>query len=163
MKMIDRREFFLGLGALSGASLVPSSLWAAQVTSRSGNAGHPVEPARDTMTASQRSERMEWWREARFGMFIHWGLYAELAGYWNGKAIPGLGEWIMNTAKIPVADYKKLAATFDPKEFDANEWVSMAKASGVEYIVITAKHHDGFAMFNSPANKFNIVDHCCPN
>jgi alpha-L-fucosidase len=101
---------------------------------------------------------MAWWKEARFGMFIHWGLYAELAGYWNGKAIPGLGEWIMNNGKIPVADYKKLAATFDPKEFDAQEWVSMAKASGVKYIVITAKHHDGFAMFNSPANKFNIVD-----
>ena len=157
MRMVDRRGFCLGLGALSGLALMPSAVQAQRILD-SGNIRHPVEPAKDMMTAAQRAERMAWWEEARFGMFIHWGLYSELAGYWNGKAIPGLGEWIMNNGKIPVADYKKLATTFDPKEFDAHEWVWMAKTSGVKYIVITAKHHDGFAMFNSPANKFNIVE-----
>lgn len=121
-------------------------------------AAHPVEPIKDTMTPEQRQQRMAWWEAARFGMFIHWGLYAEAAGSWNGKPVPFLGEWIMNTDKIPVADYKKLAAHFDPTQFNADAWVSMAKAAGVKYIVITAKHHDGFAMFDSAANPFNIVD-----
>ena len=121
-------------------------------------ADHPVKSIQDTETVAQRDERMAWWRAARFGMFIHWGLYAVPAGTWNGKQIPGIGEWIMNNAKIPVADYEKLAAQFDPTKFNADEWVEMAKSAGVKYIVITAKHHDGFAMFKSDANKFNIVD-----
>ncbi|MGC8549963.1 MAG: alpha-L-fucosidase [Acidobacteriaceae bacterium] len=157
MKRMDRRGFCLGLGALTGLAAMPASVWAGQGLSAAG-AGQLVVPARDRMSAAQRAERTAWWEEARFGMFIHWGLYAELAGFWQGKEIAGLGEWIMNRAKIPVAEYKKLAATFDPKEFDAHEWVSMAKASGVKYMVITAKHHDGFAMFRSRANRFNIVD-----
>jgi len=128
-------------------------------TKTSSTAQHPVEPIKDTMTPAQRDARIAWWRQARFGMFIHWGLYAELAGTWNGKRLENHpGEWIMNRDRIPVADYKKLAATFDPTKFNADQWVAMAKASGVKYIVITAKHHDGFAMFNSAANKFNIVD-----
>lgn len=122
------------------------------------NGQHPVEPIKDTMTQAQRDARMAWWDQARFGMFIHWGLYSEAAGYWDGKPVGFMGEWIMNTDKIPVADYKKLAAHFDPTKFNADAWVSMAKAAGVKYIVITAKHHEGFAMFKSDANKFNIVD-----
>lgn len=155
--MIDRRGFCIGLGALSTTLIAPFSTQAQQMP-MSDSGRHPVEPIKDTMTPVQREARMAWWNEARFGMFIHWGLYAELAGYWNGKPVPFLGEWIMNTAKIPVADYKKLAAHFDPTKFNANAWVSMAKAAGVKYIVITSKHHDGFAMFKSAANKFNIVD-----
>ncbi len=157
--MIDRREFCLGLGAgaLSTALMSPFNI-EAQTAATGDNGQHPVEPAKDAMTQAQRDARMAWWNEARFGMFIHWGLYAEAAGYWNGKPVDFLGEWIMNTDKIPVADYKKLAAKFDPTKFNAEAWVSMAKASGVKYIVITAKHHDGFAMFHSTANKFNIVD-----
>ena len=119
---------------------------------------HPVKPLGDSLTQEQRSARAAWWNEARFGMFIHWGLYSEAAGYWNGKPVDHLGEWIMHNDKIPVADYKKLAANFDPTKFDADAWVSVAKAAGARYIVITAKHHDGFAMFKSNANKFNIVD-----
>ena len=119
---------------------------------------HPVKAIQDRETKAQRDARMEWWRAARFGMFIHWGLYAVPAGTWDGKQIPGIGEWIMNNGKIPVADYEKLTAQFDPTKFNADAWVSMAKASGVRYIVITAKHHDGFAMFKSESNKFNIVD-----
>ena len=100
---------------------------------------------------------MEWWRDARFGMFIHWGLYSVPAGTWDGKQIPGLGEWIMNNASIPVAEYKALAPQFNPTGFSAHDIVALAKSAGMKYIVITAKHHDGFAMFDSKANAFNIV------
>jgi len=121
-------------------------------------ADHPVPAIQDAETKEQRDARMAWWREARFGMFIHWGLYAIPAGTWNGKKVPFIGEWIMNNGKIPVADYKALAAKFDPTQFDADAWVAVAKAAGMKYIVITSKHHDGFAMFKSDANPFNIVD-----
>jgi alpha-L-fucosidase len=100
---------------------------------------------------------MAWWREARFGMFIHWGLYSIPAGTWDGKQIPGIGEWIMNNASIPVADYKALAGRFNPVGFSAHDIVALAKGAGMKYIVITAKHHDGFAMFDSKVNGFNIV------
>jgi alpha-L-fucosidase len=100
---------------------------------------------------------MQWWREARFGMFIHWGIYSIPAGIWDGKQIPGGGEWIMNTASIPVADYKALASQFNPTSFSAHDIVALAKSAGMKYIVITAKHHDGFAMFDSKTNSFNIV------
>jgi alpha-L-fucosidase len=113
---------------------------------------------------AQRDARMAWWREARFGMFIHWGAYAQMAGVWDGQRIDGgvghgIGEWIMYNAKIPVADYAREAAKFNPAEFDADAWVRLAKEAGQRYIVITAKHHDGFALFQSKASPFNIVDH----
>jgi alpha-L-fucosidase len=118
---------------------------------------HPVPSIQDTESSAQKNERMKWFREARFGMFIHWGLYAIPAGRWNGKEIPGIGEWIMNRATIPVADYKALAPKFNPTRFNASEIVGLAKAAGMKYIVITSKHHDGFAMFDSKADPFNIV------
>lgn len=118
---------------------------------------HPVAAIQDTETAAQRDARMAWWREARFGMFIHWGLYSIPAGTWKGKEIPGIGEWIMNRASIPVADYKALASQFNPTAFSAHDIVALAKSAGMKYIVITAKHHDGFAMFDSKADPFNIV------
>ena len=105
-----------------------------------------------------KDARMEWWREARFGMFIHWGLYAVPAGEWKGEKVPGIGEWIMERAKIPVSEYEPLAKQFNPVKFDAKEWVQIAKNTGMKYIVITSKHHDGFAMYHSKANAFNIVD-----
>ena len=89
----------------------------------------------------------EWFQDARFGMFIHWGVYSVL----------GDGEWVMNNKKIPVADYEKLPALFNPTEFDAKEWVALAKAAGMKYITITSKHHDGFAMFDSKVSDYNIV------
>lgn len=109
-------------------------------------------------TEEQRQKRLEWWREARFGMFIHWGLYAVPAGAWKGEPVKGPGEWIMNRAKIPVAEYEQLAKQFNPVKFNADEWVAIAKNAGMKYIVITAKHHDGFAMFGSAASRYNIVD-----
>ncbi|GAC1415737.1 MAG: hypothetical protein NVSMB62_04160 [Acidobacteriaceae bacterium] len=118
---------------------------------------HPVPAVQDTESPAQRDARMQWWREARFGMFIHWGLYSIPAGTWDGKQIPGIGEWIMNNASIPVAEYKALAGKFNPVGFSARDIVSLAKSSGMKYIVITAKHHDGFAMFDSKADPFNIV------
>lgn len=99
-----------------------------------------------------------WWREARFGMFIHWGIYAVAAGRWKGEHVPSLGEWVMYNAKIPVEEYETLAPQFNPVKFDAEEWVSLARHAGMRYLVITAKHHDGFAMFDSPSSEFDIVD-----
>lgn len=105
-----------------------------------------------------RDQRMEWWREARFGMFIHWGVYAVLAGEYDGHPIGHAAEWIMNRGKIPVAEYHKVAYQFNPVKYDADAWVHMAKDAGMKYIVITAKHHDGFALFGSKASKWNVVD-----
>jgi len=108
---------------------------------------------------ASHDERMKWWREARFGMFIHWGVYSVPAGAWNGTNVSrGGAEWIMNRGRISMADYQKLPAQFDPEKFKAEEWVAIAKNAGMKYIVITAKHHDGFAMFHSSASAFNIYD-----
>ncbi|MDE3251429.1 MAG: alpha-L-fucosidase [Bacteroidota bacterium] len=106
-----------------------------------------------------KDERMQWWREARFGMFIHWGVYAQWAGVYHGhEQLKGGAEWIMNRSKIPVAEYQAMAKNFNPVKYNADEWVRMAKQAGMKYIVITAKHHDGFAMFKTKASKWNIVD-----
>ncbi|HLZ89103.1 MAG TPA: alpha-L-fucosidase [Puia sp.] len=117
-------------------------------------AGNAVS-GRDTLT---RDERMGWWREARFGMFIHWGVYAELAGEYDGHTIGKAAEWIMNRGKIPVATYQQVARRFNPVKYDADAWVRLAREAGMKYIVITAKHHDGFALFGSKASKWNVVD-----
>ncbi len=113
-------------------------------------------PARESK--SEKDARMKWWREARFGLFIHWGIYSVPAGSWNGKPVDGIGEWIMHNGRIPVADYARFAARFNPVKFDAEQWVLTAKNAGMKYIVITSKHHDGFAMFASRASTYNIVD-----
>ncbi len=105
-----------------------------------------------------RNQRMQWWREARFGMFIHWGVYAVPAGNFRGQKIKNIGEWIMNRGKIPVAEYQQYAAQFNPVLYNPDEWVKAAKEAGMKYIVITAKHHDGFALFGSHASKWNVVD-----
>ena len=109
--------------------------------------------------SSTQDKKMEWWREARFGMFIHWGVYAVPAGNYQGyQQKKGGAEWIMNRMKIPVNEYQGYAKDFNPVKFNADEWVKMAKDAGMKYIVITAKHHDGFAMFKTAASKWNIVD-----
>src|ERR1700722_13463064 len=105
-----------------------------------------------------RDVRMAWWRAARFGMFIHWGVYSVPAGTYHGQPIHGIGEWIMNFGKIPVAEYAGFAEQFNPVKFDAEEWVSLAQAAGMKYMVITSKHHDGFAMFHSTVDPYNIYD-----
>jgi alpha-L-fucosidase len=106
---------------------------------------------------TKRQDIHRWWREARFGMFIHWGLYAVPAGIWKGREIPGIGEWIMHRARIPVGEYENLASKFNPTRFDADEWARLAKDGGMRYLVITSKHHDGFSMYDSKADPYNIV------
>ncbi|MDE5419057.1 alpha-L-fucosidase [Labilibaculum sp. DW002] len=102
------------------------------------------------------AKRLEWWSEARFGMFIHWGLYAQDGCFWKGK--DGRSEHMMRNLQIPIAEYEKIADEFNPSDFNADQWVKIAKDAGMKYMVLTSKHHDGFAMFNSPSNKYNIVE-----
>ena len=109
-------------------------------------------------TPAQHDAGMAWWREAKFGMFIHWGVYSVPAGYYHGKPVKGAGEWIMNHGKIPMSEYQQFAKEFDPTNFNADAWVKTARDAGMKYIVITSKHHDGFAMFPSKVSKWNIYD-----
>jgi alpha-L-fucosidase len=97
---------------------------------------------------SENLEARKWFQDAKFGLFIHWGVYSVL----------GDGEWVMNNRKMPISEYEKLPAQFNPTEFDPAEWVALAKAAGMKYITITSKHHDGFAMFDSKISDWNIVD-----
>jgi alpha-L-fucosidase len=125
----------------------------------SDDTNNPAWVAWQREFSASHDRRMQWWREARFGMFIHWGVYSVPAGVWQGTNITRSGaEWIMNRGRISMADYAKFPAQFDPKKFNAREWVGLAKQAGMKYIVITAKHHDGFAMFHSQASAFNIYD-----
>src|SRR5262245_42154411 len=92
-------------------------------------------------TPEQRAKRMAWFNEARFGMFIHWGIYSVPAGEWQGKT--NYGEWFMEETKQPVRQYEQFAQQFNPVKFDAKEWVRIARDAGMKYMVITSKHHDG--------------------
>jgi alpha-L-fucosidase len=132
-----------------------STLLASTLTARAAEAP-ATSPAPPTDPAHE--QRIQWFRQAKFGLFIHWGLYALPAGEWKGKPIAGIGEWIMNRAKIPVKEYEQLAPQFNPVKFNAEEWVKFAKDAGMKYIVITSKHHDGFAMFHSKTSPYNIYD-----
>ena len=107
-------------------------------------------------TRKEFDQRMAWWANAKFGMFIHWGIYSVPEGEWNGKT--GYAEWIMNHAQIPVGTYEKFAGRFNPVKFDAAQWVAAAKDAGMKYIVITSKHHDGFCMYDSRFTKYDIMD-----
>ncbi len=98
-------------------------------------------------TPEQRAARMKWFTEARFGLFIHWGVYSVPAGEWKGKT--NYGEWFMEETHMPVSQYEKFAQQFNPVKFDARQWAALAKEAGVKYLVITSKHHDGFGMFPS--------------
>jgi alpha-L-fucosidase len=111
-------------------------------------------PAADNPLTSPRTQ---WWRDAKFGMFIHWGLYAVPAGVYNGKEVGSIGEWIMFNAHIPVAEYEKFAGRFNPVKFDARQWAKVAKDAGMKYMVITSKHHDGFSMFHTNLTPYNVV------
>lgn len=102
-------------------------------------------------------DRIAWWEDARFGMFIHWGLYAIPAGVWEGEPVPGVGEWIMHHGRIRPEEYEPLKERFNPVEFDADEWVGLMKRAGCRYFVITTKHHDGFALFRSDAGDYDIA------
>jgi alpha-L-fucosidase len=105
-------------------------------------------------TPAQREARMKWWTDARFGMFIHWGIYSVPAGEWNGHT--DYAEWFLEQTHMPVSQYEKFADQFNPTNFDALAWVKAAKYAGVKYIVITSKHHDGFAMYRSDLTDWSI-------
>jgi alpha-L-fucosidase len=139
---LTRREYLklLGAGAAAAAVDSPSSA---------------LPPGVETQ--ADRDRRMKWWRDARFGMFIHWGLYAIPAGEWKGKKTKGIGEWIMNDLQIPLAEYTPLAGQFNPVKYDAREWVRVAKEAGMKYIVITSKHHDGFALWDSKVSDYDVM------
>ena len=106
----------------------------------------------------EKDERMAWWREAKFGMFIHWGAYAIPGGIYQGKEVPGIGEWIMDRAKIPKSEYEKYVQAFNPIQFEAEKWVGIAKKAGMKYIVITSKHHDGFCLWDSETSDYDVMD-----
>src|SRR3954464_12817804 len=142
-------------GFTLSVTLVAATLSGVGARTMHAQAAARVETSADS---AAREARLAWFREAKYGLFIHWGLYAIPAGQWKGQTIPGIGEWIMNRAKVPVAEYSQLASAFNPVKFDADAWVRMAKDAGMKYIVITAKHHDGFALFKSAASPFNVVD-----
>ncbi|MDN3665836.1 alpha-L-fucosidase [Algibacter miyuki] len=108
-----------------------------------------------TNTFAQSSDKMDWWKDAKFGMFLHWGLYSQTAGYWDGHVAKG-NEHFMIHEKISLKEYATIADDFNPVNFNAEKWVLTAKDAGMKYIIITSKHHDGFAMFDSPSNDYNI-------
>jgi alpha-L-fucosidase len=122
--------------------------------------GVTVDTSAPAITAAEspaaRDARLAWWREAKFGLFIHWGTYSAYAGSYGGKHT--YGEWIMHTAKIPVAEYRAHAEKFNPVSYDPVAWVRAAKAAGMRYIVITAKHHEGFALYPSDVTDWDIAD-----
>jgi alpha-L-fucosidase len=132
--------------AAASAAVVATLLLAA-----SGPAGAP--PA-----VPPKDERLAWWRDARFGMFIHFGLYSTPAGTWDGKPVGGVGEWLLQNARIdPIAYEKTLLPQFNPSKFDAREWARIAKDAGMGYVVITTKHHDGFALWDSAASDYDVM------
>ena len=140
--MIDQH----GVGrALCVALVILASL--PTVGAGSPNAVAVASGAQEQVPA-ERLEARRWYQDAKFGMFVHWGVYSML----------GAGEWVMNNRNIEVGEYEWLASTFNPVEFDAAAWVGLAKAAGMKYITITSRHHDGFSMFESEASPYNIVD-----
>jgi alpha-L-fucosidase len=117
-----------------------------------------TSPAPAVEDPAPTAQALRQYDENKFGMFIHWGLYAIPAGEWKGEYVRGIGEWIMFRAKIPVKEYEQLATQFNPAKFSGAEWAQLAADAGMRYLVITSKHHDGFAMYGSKASKYNIVD-----
>ena len=127
------------------------------VSSSTLNAQDKAE-SRASESAADRDARMAWWREAKFGMFVHWGVYSVVGGKYKGQDLPNSAEWMMARGKIPIAEYEEYATRFNPTKFNADEFVGRAKRAGMKYLVITAKHHDGFAMFGSKCSDYNVVD-----
>ena len=125
------------------------------------NAAVVAEPTQKEILASHnnsREERLTFMKDGKFGMFIHFGMYSVLGGMWNGKKWPGPGEWILKNSRMPVEEYKNVAKSFNPVEFDAEEIVTLAKKSGMKWIVFTVRHHDAFAMFDTRTTDWDIVD-----
>jgi alpha-L-fucosidase len=151
-----RRSIVFALLFLAALTTVHGSLVRAQAPAPP--AAQPQTPSALPDTDAAKQARLAWFREAKYGLFIHWGLYAIPAGEWQGRTYPGIGEWIMYRAHVPVREYERLAQQFNPTKFDADAIVRLAKDAGMKYIVITSKHHDGFALFDSKADNYDAVD-----
>ena len=142
--------FLLSLSWLSARPLATAGVdAAAEAAENIGRRGAPG--------AAPNDPRLNWFREAKYGLFIHWGLYSVPGGVWKGKSV-GFGEWLMNKMQIPIPEYAQLAGQFNPTNFNADEWAQLAQDAGMKYLVITSKHHDGFAMFHSQATAYNVMD-----
>jgi len=150
------RLTFLGILLVTTALAATPQQAPKPVNAWTGTADGDPPPSAAAETPAARDARMQWWREARFGLFIHWGVYAVPAGSYGSKNT--YGEWIMHEGKIPVAEYRQLATRFNPVKYDPAAWVRMAKDAGMRYIVITSKHHDGFALFPSDASTWDVAD-----
>lgn len=152
---------FFALGCASAVGLLSATPATKSKPAAAAEEGVTVEDAKPGLTArqetpAQRDARMAWWREAKFGLFIHWGVYAVPAGKYGDNT--SYGEWIMHSAKIPVAEYRGFARQFNPVKYDPTAWAQIAKDAGMRYVVITSKHHDGFALYPSAASKWNVAD-----
>jgi alpha-L-fucosidase len=144
-RFLSRREVLASVAGLVAAAALPA-----------GAEDAPKDYLSETR--EQHGARMQWWRDARFGMFIHWGVYSVPAGTYQDKQVPGIGEWIQSSANIPADEYAKFPPQFNPVKFNADEWARIAKDAGMKYLVITSKHHDGFCMFDTKETDWDIVD-----
>ena len=113
--------------------------------------------AASALSAPEKSDRTQWFREARFGMFIHWGIYAVPAGEYEGETMKEIGEWIMRLKKIPVAKYQSYAPEFTAAKYEPERWAELANKAGMKYVVITSKHHDGFALYDSAVTEWDVM------
>jgi alpha-L-fucosidase len=154
MNMANRKLWLTVLAAILAFTVSLHAQVNPDGTIDTGDA-HDGQKLAASESAAAAAKRLQWWSEARFGMFIHWGLYAHDGCYWKGQ--DGKTEHMMRHLQIPIAEYEKIATEFNPVKFSADEWVRVAKDAGMKYMVITTKHHDGFAMFDSPSNDYNIV------
>jgi len=152
-EMMKKRGTMVFLPFLIGS--VIAVLTACGGSDADSTAAPSIPASQGLETQAEHDARMKWWREARFGLFIHWGLYAIPAGEWGGKTI--YGEWIRNNAQIPIGVYDQFVSKFNPVKFDAEAWARAARDAGMKYIVITSKHHDGFAIFDSKQTDFDVM------
>ncbi len=152
-----KKKVFFVFCALIGICIIlfASPIFCKKSPEKSAESEVEIQPGKKE-TAQEKDKRMTWWREARFGLFIHWGLYAIPAGEWKGETRHA--EWILTTAQIPVKEYEKFAPRFNPVKFNPEDWVRAAKDAGMKYIVITSKHHDGFCLFDSKKTDYDVMD-----
>ncbi len=151
--LVDMNAAFAGKSELLPDKVHPNAEGATLLAGTAYSALTGKEP-----TTTTKNDRLGWWREARFGMFIHWGVYSALAGEWRGHKVEGYAEHIQRIAKINRDTYlEEVVKPFNPSSFNADEWVRAAKETGMGYIIITAMHHDGVAMFDSKADDYNVV------